>query len=154
MNNYILKLIPWACFLALGIVAAWQASQINSISFDPLGSKAAPYAFSGLLIFLLLLDLIRNGFRANKDDTNHSITEIISVISVLSMSILYCLSIFLFDVPFSISTIFLVPIVSWILQPVMSKKTVLTRFIFGTCLGVGGELLFTKVFFVDLPTIW
>jgi hypothetical protein len=154
MSTYILKFIPWFIFLTLGIVSAWQATQINGISFDPLGSKAAPYTFSGLLVILLLVDLFRNGFKESADEISPSFTEILSVFFVLVVSIIYCLAVFQFNTPFSIATMLLVPTVSWLLQSKMSKKIIFTRFIFGALLGLGGELLFTKVFFVDLPTIW
>jgi len=154
MSSYILKLIPWLIFLTLGSVSAWQASKIGGISFDPLGSKAAPYTFSSLLVLLLILDFIRNGFKQSEEEPAPSFSEILSVIYVLIVSIFYCLAIFKFDVPFAAATSLLVPIVSWLLQPTESKRIILTRFIFGALLGLGGELLFTKVFFVDLPTIW
>lgn len=154
MKTYILKFIPWVCFLILGVITVWQVSKINSISFDPLGSKAAPYTFSGLLIILLFVDLVRNGLKSNKDDITPSTSEILSVVGVLFVSIIYCLAVFQLKIPFSIATILLVFIVAWLLQPVMSIKVLSMRLLFGALLGLGGELLFTKVFYVDLPTIW
>lgn len=148
------KIIVWLLFAALGGVTLVAAGDISGVSFDPLGSRAVPYGLGVFLLVLLAMDIFAEWYAKMPDDDPVGSVTFLQVAAVLSISIVYSISVYQVQLPFSIMTLILVPVAAYALMPDLSVKATLTRLAMGAVVGFGGEILFTKVFFVDLPSLW
>lgn len=165
MKNWVIEAIGLVLFLGLGIASVLAAAQITGFSFDPLGSKSAPYAAGGFTIALSLIGglfLIRDIGKpqppAQEQDSSaeriYSAREIIEVLGLLLLAILYVIALFKLRTPFSLTTMVFLPVAACLLERTFKGRIPVIALMAGTIIGFGGELLFTKVFFIDLPTLW
>ncbi len=167
MRSWVFDVAALVLFLVLGFAGLWAAGEIKGISFDPLGSAAAPYAIGGGVILLSVL----SGLAAFKDrrkaegsgmaedaaelrEKRYSAREISDVLIMLLLIVAYVFCLFNLRIPFSLATLAFVPAVACLLDRSWRTRTLPIALAAGAVIGVGGELLFTKVFFVDLPTLW
>ena len=148
------KIIAWILFTALGGLTLWAATQITGAAFDPLGSQAVPYALGGLLLLLMGVDAgVQQQTRTESEEPADGMA-LVQMIAVLGLSVVYCAGVFILAVPFSIATLVFVPMASYALSPAYDRRSNMMRLVMGAVIGFGGELLFTKVFFVDIPGVW
>lgn len=165
MKNWILETAGLVLFLTLGIASIVAATQITGFSFDPLGSKSAPYAIGGFTVALSLaagLALIRRLRNPQPEmpeesdgaDRCYSLREVAEVLGLLLIAILYVVAVFKLRLPFSLATIVFLPAAACLLERRLKGRIPLIALAAGAIIGFGGELLFTKVFFIDLPTLW
>lgn len=162
MGNWVIDIVTQLVFFALGVACLLAAGQISGASFDPLGSTAIPYAVGIFIVGLTSLCTLKTirSLQAQKSTAaNETDVEIIELraladsVLMLFLAITYVASVFIFQIPFSIGTLVFVPAASCLLHRSFEKRTLLIGIAAGVIIGFGGELLFTKVFFVDLPAI-
>lgn len=165
MKNWVIESVGLILFLVLGVAGVIAATQISGFSFDPLGSKSAPYVIGGATILLSLATaatLIKR-VRAEESNTAESSEEkervytgqeLSEVIGLLALGICYILVLFKLRIPFSISTIVFLPTAACLLERSIKGRLPFIALAAGAIIGFGGEFLFTKVFFIDLPTLW
>lgn len=168
MNNRGIEAVTLALFLALGGAGLWAASQISGLAFDPLGSAKAPYVISGFVVALSAWAGIRlflsksdpkpaddESQDANDGDADAAYTgrDIGEVLAMLGLVVVYVFALFSIGLPFSIATPGLVVATACLLERAIKTRLLLIAVAAGVVIGFGGELLFTRIFFVDLPTL-
>lgn len=171
VKNWVIEAIGLVLFFGLGIASIMAATQITGFSFDPLGSKAAPYAVGAFTVALSLAAgamLLRNlladpaatrimggAEKENEDEQrDYSGREILEVLGLFCVAIIYVIALFNLRIPFSIATIVFLPVAACLLERTIRGRIPVIALIAGVIIGFGGELLFTKVFFIDLPSLW
>lgn len=171
MKNWVIEAIGLVLFLGLGFASIIAATQITGFSFDPLGSKSAPYvigSFTIALSFAAGLILLRSLLRAPgamqverateaenaEGERDYTVREILEVLGLFLVAIFYVLALFKLRIPFSIATVVFLPIAACLLERTIRGRIPIIALIAGAIIGIGGELLFTKVFFIDLPSLW
>lgn len=163
MKAWAFEVAALGLFIVLGGAGLWAAGQITGISFDPLGSTAAPYVIGGAVILLSLACVVKltrywpgGARRQNFDEEQRVYTsrDIVDVLGLLGLIMVYVFSMFNLHIPFSLATLALLPIAACILDRSYKTPHMPVAVAVGAFIGFGGELLFTKVFFVDLPTLW
>ena len=161
MKGWAFDVAALVLFVLLGAGGLWAAGEIKGMSFDPLGSAAAPYAIGAGVILLSLLcgvSLIRRARRSASeeqvDERRYSAGEILEVLAMIALVVFYIIALFQLRLPFSLTTLVFIPAVACLLERSVTPRGIAVALIAGFLIGVGGELLFTKVFFVDLPTLW
>ncbi len=148
------KIIAWILFAALGGLTLWAATQITGAAFDPLGSQAVPYALGSLLLLLMVVDAGVKKQTQTESEEPADWMSMIRMAAVLGLSVLYCAGVFILAIPFSIATLVFIPLASYVLSPSYDRRANMMRLVIGAVIGCGGEFLFTKVFFVDIPGLW
>ncbi len=159
MRNWVFEAVSLTLFLALGAAGAIAASQIKGFSFDPLGSAAAPYAvcgFTALLSLMCVWTLAKSVISGHRDEEERvfSLREITEVLALFGFVLIYVIALFVFRIPFSLATLAMIPVAACLLERTLRGPIPLIALGTGAFIGFGGELLFTKVFFIDLPTLW
>ena len=163
MRNWVFEAISLTLFLTLGLAGTIAASKITGISFDPLGPASTPYTISGFTVLLSVIcvwKLLKTVSKAEADAHLENIgriytaREIAEVLALFGFVIVYVLALFVFRVPFAISTLVLLPASACLLERTVTGRIPLIALATGAFIGFGGELLFTRVFFIDLPTLW
>lgn len=166
----------------LGVVAYWVATKIGGMSFDPLGPKAVPEGLSLLLVVLcLLLGVLRvrtfwrersgkgiaekaapsldgdDGSEDATDDQAEGDAKALSLWTSLLMMVLavaFVVGIFLARLPVSLVVWAYVCLAGLVMSRQNLVRRLIILLIVGLILGVGCEWIFTRFFFVDLPTLW
>ncbi|WP_299665653.1 tripartite tricarboxylate transporter TctB family protein [uncultured Ruegeria sp.] len=171
MKYWVIEAIALVLFLGLGIASIVAATQITGFSFDPLGSKSAPYVVGGFTVALsvaagliLLRGLSRDPEAMQQESANeaddasekrdYTALELLEVLGLFVVAIFYVLALFKFRLPFSIATIVFLLTAACLLERTLRGRIPIIALIAGAIIGIGGELLFTKVFFIDLPSLW
>ena len=148
------KIIACVLFTLLGVLTLRAASHITGAAFDPIGSQAVPYTLGGLLLLLLAADTLTKNTTETESDEPAAPIAMLRIGLVLGLSVIYCAGVFVLAVPFSLATLVFVPLASYALLPDNTGRAHLMRLLTGAVIGFGGELLFTKIFFVDIPGMW
>lgn len=141
--------------IVLAGLVLWGARDIPPPFFDPLGSAAVPKACAYLLILLALGISVRNYFR-NKSSTTSSTDKLnykrepILAILVVVLSVLYTLSMGAGWLGFRWGTVIYITITGSMLAK-GDKRVMLISLALGLLFGIGGQHLFTEIFYIDLP---
>ena len=163
MRAWVFELVALALFIALGAAGLWAAGQITGIAFDPLGSTAAPYVIGGGVVVLSLACVLNlMGFwpggsaqeESDEEQRIYTSRDILEVLALLGLVMAYVFLLFNLHVPFSLATLVLIPSAACLLERSVRTRNLPIALATGAFIGFGGELLFTKVFFVDLTTLW
>lgn len=165
LKSSVIEIIALLAFAALGVLGMIEAGQIAGMSFDPLGSKAAPYAISALVVVLSAICAFRLLTGRATGDTNPEsvsdagpeffpLSDLAEVVGVLGLTVLYVVGLFNLGIPFSIATVIFVSAVAVLISRKVTARGLALAGAVGAFVGFGGEYLFTQVFFVDLPTMW
>ncbi len=169
MKNWVFEAVALILFLVLGVAGVIAATSISGLSFDPLGSAFAPYTvgtftilLSAIGFLLMVRRIVKNSTdnpskgdaEAEESERVYSPREMIEVLALFCIALIYVVAIFRYRVPFSIATILLVPAAACLLERTMKGGIPLIALATGTFIGFGGEFLFSKVFFIDLPVLW
>lgn len=165
MKNWVIEAMGLALFLVLGIAGVIAATQITGFSFDPLGSKSAPYVVGGFTILLSMVSAVFlfNHIRRNDpeapgreadEERSYTAREILEVFGLLVLAILYILVLFKLRIPFSMATVVFLPAAACLSERSLRGQMPFIALAAGAIIGIGGEFLFTRVFFIDLPTLW
>ncbi|UTW11413.1 tripartite tricarboxylate transporter TctB family protein [Marinobacterium rhizophilum] len=144
--------------IALGLVGYLEAQKITSFSFDTLGSKAIPQGLSVLLLLVGILVLLLPQLRPKPMEAETSaafqLSDLGRTLVMLVFVAIYILGMFTLRLPVSLmTTAFVVASASLLPMPHRAQGTV-RALITGLILGFGVEWIFTRFFFVDLPTLW
>ena len=159
MKNYMFESLGLILFLGLGIASVSAATQITGLSFDPLGSQSTPYAIGGLTIGLSVIagGVLIHRLRAQTVHEKNSTTKqhdryggMIEVLGLLLIALFYSLALFEFRLPFSLVTAVFLPVATCLLEP---GRRPFIALILGVVIGFCGEIILTKAFFIDLPTL-
>lgn len=163
MKAWAFEVVALGLFTALGVAGLWAAGQITAIAFDPLGSTAAPYVIGTAVVVLSLACGIKLiGFwpgsqtqaKGDEDLRTYTSRNILEVLALLGLVMAYVSLLFSLHVPFSLATLALVPTAACLLEWSVRTRSLPIALAAGGLIGFGGELLFTKAFFVDLPALW
>ncbi len=165
MKPSVIEAAALAIFIALGGAGIWAAGQIGGFAFDPLGSAAVPYTVSIFVVLLSLACLFRLVTGRSEKERNPETTgaagvetfpprDLLEVVAMLGFTIVYVIALFAIGLPFSLATLVFVPASARLIARTSSAKGMTVALAVGAIVGFGGELLFTKVFFVDLPALW
>lgn len=151
------EILTTLLMIALGVLGYIEAQNIRGMSFDPLGPTAFPIGISLLLIGICGVILISSLLRRrsiSEDSKNIPALAFLKVFGMLVLVTLYAIAVFSLRLPLSLMTIFFVLLASTTLP--MKNRGRDSVIVLGTGLvtGVGAELIFTRFFFVDLPTLW
>lgn len=141
--------------IALAGLVLWGAKDIPPPFFDPLGSAAVPKAVAYVLILLALGIGIRRYFQNKSFERERSAEEgfkpePILAVAVVGSSILYTLAMGAGWIGFRWGTIIYVFATGSILAK-GNYRIMVTSLILGLLFGIGGQYLFTKIFYIDLP---
>ena len=144
-----------ACTLVLAGVIFWGAKDIPPPFFDPLGSAAVPKAVATLLIVIALGISTRRYFENLSGAGSASAEEgykpePILAVYVVGLSILYTSAMGAGWIGFRWGTVIYIAATGAILAK-GNKNVMVLSAVLGLLLGIGGQLLFTNLFYIDLP---
>lgn len=152
-----LEILTTVLMIALSVVGYIEARKIVGMSFDPLGPKAFPVGISLLLIgvcgLVLFLPLVRRR-TASADRKHIPASAFARVLVMLVLVILYGIAVFSVRLPLSLMTLCFVLLAAATLPMKNRRRDGLIVLGTGLITGFGAELIFTRLFFVDLPTLW
>ncbi|MCZ6673569.1 MAG: tripartite tricarboxylate transporter TctB family protein [Verrucomicrobia bacterium] len=151
IQDYIIS----GCTIVLAGLVLWGAQDIPPPFFDPLGSAAVPKVCAYLLILIALGICIRRYFENRAGSNSNPEAEGYKsepwlALAVVAMSILYTLAMGSGWIGFRWGTVIYIFVTGSILArkhyPVMGLSLAL-----GLLIGIGGQYLFTQIFYIDLP---
>lgn len=140
-------------FLVFGGISFYFSGSIQGFSFDPIGSSLFPRTISALLVLFSFLAIVEMIIK-KESRLGVSWKVLGTVLLIMLLIFLYILATFVYRIPFSISTLVLVFVVSFLVSEKYSRKIFCYSILIGAVVGISCEYLFTEFFFVDLPVIW
>ncbi|WP_372802108.1 tripartite tricarboxylate transporter TctB family protein [Paracoccus seriniphilus] len=148
--------------IGIGILGWLQSRNIKGFAFDALGSQAVPKLLSALLvlagIWILLQGVIFRGQSAgttgDTDEPPLEAGDYLRAISMFALSVAFAFLVFQMRLPLSICVLATCLIGGRLLAPRGRRNATVISAFAGLILGFGAEWIFTRFFFVDLPTLW
>ncbi len=152
-RNPILDLVVCAALVLFAVVIIWGTRSIPPPFFDPVGSAAFP-KYAAYIIIALALAIAARALLSLKSPAGSKEKpfkeEPLFALYAVGVPILYILSMQFGLLSFRIATILFIITLSALLSR-FDKRTVLFSGIIAIVFGVGGQYLFTEVFYMDLP---
>ena len=151
IQDYIIS----AFTIMLAALVLWGARAIPPPFFDPLGSAAVPKACAYILIAIALGISIRRYFEnksspgSDGEDEGFK-REPMRALGVVGLSVLYTLAMGAGWLGFRWGTICYITLTGALLAK-GNKKVMAISLALGLLFGIGGQYLFTNVFYIDLP---
>lgn len=148
-DNADLHLCIFTAIIAAGLYAG--ASVLPPPTFDPLGSAAVPKAVAVVLAGLALLVLMPyvRQRRQSGATGQASLQGAANGAGIVLLALLYTGVLDFRIVPFWLATLLFIPAAGAIIRP--ERSVLIVNLIIGLILGVGGQWIFTKFFYMDLP---
>ncbi|MBJ3774643.1 tripartite tricarboxylate transporter TctB family protein [Acuticoccus mangrovi] len=138
---------------AFAALLLWQAAKVPPPFFDPLGSAAVPRGVAVVLLLLAAIVLVRallarpwpalerdTGYRRRPDVACGIVALAVAYVGVMAAGVL----------GFMVATILFLALGTALLAT-FRRRQVLIGLALAVVLGIGGTLLFTEFFFIDLP---
>lgn len=149
MDNADLHLCVFTAIIAVGLFAG--ASVLPPPTFDPLGSAAVPKAVAVVLAGLALLVLMPylKQRRTVGASNEASLQGAINGAGIAMLALIYAGVLDFRIVPFWLATLVFIPAAGAIIRA--ERAVLIVNLIIGLILGVGGQWIFTKFFYMDLP---
>ncbi|MGI9507348.1 MAG: tripartite tricarboxylate transporter TctB family protein [Geminicoccaceae bacterium] len=138
--------------IVIAAVAIWQAADLPSGTFEPLGSARVPQITAGMIILLALLVIIRAMLREDgvRDVEPPGAARWGDAAVVAGLTVLYVTALQFRITTFAIiTTIFLTATIFVLARFNVAKLPVIL--VLAAITGFGCQYLFTRVFVVDLP---
>lgn len=152
-----LEVLTTLLLISLGVTGYLEAHKIAGFSFDPIGSKAFPIGISLLLVALCCLILFSALFRRKNNPAKEKTAPahaFLRILGMLTLIIFYIITVFSLRLPLSLMTLCFVLLASSILPMEVRSRGTFIALLGGLILGFASEWVFTRFFFVDLPTLW
>lgn len=136
------------------LVFLWETLGLPPGTFEPLGSGPVPQATAGVIIILCLMVITgawkkRDAGKVGPSDGTRP--TIPAAILMVVATVVFVVTLQFRLLPFSWMAAIFLTFTIWGLEKFQTKK-LLPALITGLIVGFAMEYLFTKVFFVDLPT--
>ena len=135
----------------VGGVAAllyFGAASLPAPLFDPLGSAAVPQAVAVVLVAFALLMVVPALRRAPRPVPAGPVA-LLRGGTMVALATGYTFLLDLRIVPFWAATLVFVPLAALIISP--RRDVAMVALAIGATLGIGGQALFTRIFYIDLP---
>lgn len=138
-------------FLIVGILGVFFSYSISGFSFDPIGPSLIPKLVSVFLVLFSVLSFVHT-YENRKE--SYDLKQIVIPLLCFLYVVLFIFIVFLVGVPFSISVSVMFFLISSAISENNKSVNSLKSAFIGFLIGVFSEIIFTRFFFVDLPTIW
>lgn len=149
----ILDLSICGVLVGLSVFVIWGTKDIPPPFFDPVGSAAFPKYAAYIIIALALAIGARAIFSiktTHKETEKPYKEEPLLALYVVVIPSLYVLTMTLGWLSFRAATILFIILLSALLSK-FDKRSMIVSAIVALVFGIGGQYLFTEVFYIDLP---
>ncbi len=149
----ILDLSICGVLVGLSVFIIWGTKDIPPPFFDPVGSAAFPKYAAYIIIALALAIGVRAIFSiktTHKETKKPYKEEPLLALYVVVVPSLYVLTMNLGWLSFRAATILFIILLSALLSK-FDKRSMIVSAIVALVFGIGGQYLFTEVFYIDLP---
>lgn len=150
--------------IAVCVVLLWQASDLPPGSFEPLGSAPVPQATAGIVIvccLIVIITALRRMFRRSDREysgsalKHHLKDEFVGrspngALVMLGATVGYTALLHSRLIPFGALTFVFLLLVIWALNN-FRRQSLIPAAITAVVFGFGTQLVFTKIFVIDLP---
>ena len=147
--------LQFAAFtVAVAVVLLVGASVLPPPLFDPLGSAAVPQALAVILL-ALSASVVWSAWKARRARMGARTTSdwggLLRGAAIVGLTALYAALLEARFVPFWLATALFVPLGAFILAG-REPRVLGVSLVLALVLGVGGQFVFTRFFYIDLPT--
>lgn len=155
-KSQLLDLFVAGLLLLIGVGFFISSLDISSVAFDPIGSAKAPMLLSFMLAFLASLQIvstIKNRKSGEESKASHKKSVPLWAQCLIWLAVvLYVYALSLRIAPFSVLTALFCTLSVFCLTT--KPKDVFKGLLVGVISGAVIEVLFTQVFFIDIPSFW